>query len=100
MNTCDFNRSFLQFSTEHSKHTPRLRIKAGCALAGPDGVTKDFFLAGTCMAENMYWLSGLIQEPTATFTMIAAHNDQLIMRKQYASAANDVVNAIRLGGTL
>ena len=100
MNNCDYSRSFLQFSTEHSRHTPRLRIKAGCALTGPDGVTNDFYLAGTCMAENMYRASGLVQEPTATFTMVAAHNDQLVMRKQHASAGDDVVNVIKLGGTL
>jgi hypothetical protein len=96
-NTYDFARSFLQFTTDHADHTPRLQIEASCALTAADGVTQEFFLAAPCMSEHMYRDADLAIQPTSLFWMIARHNDQFLMQKCHAATAPDVREAHRVG---
>lgn len=95
-NNTDFARSFLQFTTDHSGHTPRLQLEASCALT-TGGTTKEYHLVTPCMSERMYRESGLVIEPTSLFWMIASHNDEFLMQKCHASTAHDVREAHRLG---
>jgi hypothetical protein len=99
VNTTDFGRSFLQFTTDHSAHTPRLQLEASCALTGA-GAAREFHLAAPCLAERMYREAGLAIEPTSLFWMIASHNDEFLMQKCHASAAQDVREAHRLGESM
>jgi len=92
----DFARSFLQFTTDHSRHTPRLQLEAACALTTA-GATKEFFLATPCMSERMYRDAGLVVEPSSLFWLIASHNDQFLMQKCHASMAHDVREAHCIG---
>src|SRR5262245_23283724 len=74
-NACDYSRTFLQFTTDHSRHTPRMQIDASCTLTTANGVAVNFFLTAPCMSEHMYQSADLIQEPTSLFWMIAGDND-------------------------
>ena len=55
----DYSRSFLQFTTDHSNHTPRMQLEASCWLSG-EGEGVEFFLTSDCISERMYSPSGLV----------------------------------------
>jgi len=86
----DFGRSFLRFSTTRVNHTPRLQVDAACALVGPDGERRTFYLTCPCICENMYVESGLIQEPVAEFVLVARPREEFMVLKRHADAAHDV----------
>jgi hypothetical protein len=96
-NSCDYARTFLQFTTDHSRHTPRMQIEASCILTNADGTAAEFFLTAPCMSEHMYRASGLIQEPTSLFWIIAGDNGEFIMHKMHASASEDIREVHRVG---
>lgn len=96
MSGYDFSRSFLQFTTDHARHTPRLQVLALCTLTEMDGEPRRYALAGTCMSEHMYRPAGLIQEPASVFFMIS-DGREFLFQKAHASAARDIREAHAIG---
>ena len=93
----DFGRTYLRFSTTRVNHTPRLDVDAACALIGPDGDVRRYFLTCPCIGERMYVRQDMILEPPCEFNLIAAPDDQFLMTKRHASAEHDVRTAHRFG---
>jgi len=92
----DYGRSFLQFTTDHSHHTPRMQLEASCWLSGA-GEGVEYFLTSDCISERMYSPSGLIHQPASLFSLIAGNDGRFLMRKRHASAGNDIEEAHRVG---
>jgi hypothetical protein len=96
---CDFGRSFLQFTTSRTPHIPRLRVKAICSLQRPGQAPRTFVLAGTCMSENTYRPSGLVQLPPSTF-MLISDGQEFLVHKRHADATLDLRQAGRVGDVM
>ncbi len=96
MNKTDYMRSFLQFTTDHTDHTPRAQIDATCRLVAPDGSACEYVLNAGCISENMYVPKNLTQEPASEFLMIASRSDYMIM-KDFSSARPGLCEARRVG---
>jgi len=92
----DFSRSFLQFTTDHTQHTPRVQLEASCEISGP-GESAEFFLTADCMSEKMYAPSGLVHQPPSLFSMIASRDGRFLMEKRHADAARDIQETHRVG---
>jgi len=92
----DYSRSFLQFTTDHSNHTPRMQLEASCWLSG-EGEGVEYFLTSDCISERMYSPSGLVHRPASFFSLIAGRDGRFLMRKRHADAGNDVEEAHRTG---
>lgn len=86
MNTYNFSRSFLQFTTNRVNHTPRLQIDSVCRLVYSDGDSDDFFLTVPCISEAMYVSEKLVQSPVSEFFLIANQNDKYMATKTFADA--------------
>jgi len=93
----DFSRSFLQFTTDLSNHTPRMQLEASCLVSDAAGRAVEFFLTCDCMSEHMYRPSGLVAEPTSLFWLIAGDHGEFLMQKRHADAARDIKEAHRVG---
>jgi hypothetical protein len=93
----DYSRSFLQFTTDLSNHTPRMQLEASCVVSVAAGDGVEFFLTSDCMSEHMYRPSGLVAEPTSLFWLIAGSNGEFLMQKRHAGAAGDIKEAHRVG---
>lgn len=48
-NDYDYARSFLQFTTDRTNHTPRLQIDASLRVLEPGGTEKEYFLRTGCV---------------------------------------------------
>lgn len=96
----DFGRTHLYFSTDHSRHTPRLRIDGVCRVTPPGSAAVDFFLTCACIAEQMYVERDLIHDPVAEFNLIAQERGQIKMLKRCADARHDVISLRRFGEVL
>src|ERR1700731_1243295 len=92
----DYSRSFLQFTTDLSNHTPRMQLEASCLVSDPGGKEVEFFLTADCMSEHMYRTSGLVAEPTSLFWLISGDNGEVLMQKRHAGAARDIKEAHRV----
>lgn len=88
-NDYDYARSFLQFTTERTNHTPRMQVDASLRMRLPDGGEKEYFLTVPCISETMYAAADLIQRPSSEFYMIASQNDEFMTIKKHASSAHD-----------
>lgn len=97
-NDYDYARSFLQFTTDRTNHTPRLQIDASLRLLASDGTEKEYFLTAPCISETMYAPANLVQRPSSEFCMIASQNDEFMAIKKHASSAHDPQrSALRVG---
>ncbi len=90
MNTFDYTRSFVQFSTANPSNTPRTSVDAVCTLTGADGVARQFVLSNACIGENMYFDQGLVQRPGTEFLQIASHDDLFMFIKDAGGACPDI----------
>lgn len=97
----DFGRSFLRFSSERIKHTPRMRIDAACTMIAPDGsAPRTYYLTCPCIAESMYIAENLIHQPVAEFILIARPRVEFLMLKLHASAAIDQRTPLRFNDVM
>jgi hypothetical protein len=97
-NDYDYARSFLQFTTDRTNHTPRLQVDASLRLCGADGAEEEYFLTAPCISETMYAAANLVQRPSSEFYMIASRDDEFMSVKEHASSAHDPQRrALRVG---
>lgn len=93
MNSIDYGRSFVRFSTTGIDHTPRLGLAASCTLQKPDQSPVTYHLSVACIAENMYRSEGHIQEPVAEFNLILRPNVELMVLRKHADSGKDLRRA-------
>ena len=93
----DYSRSFLQFTTDLTNHTPRMQLEASCRVSDGSGLEAEYFLTSDCMSEHMYRPSGLVAEPPSLFWLIAGRNGEFLMQKRHAAGTLDIKEARRVG---
>ncbi len=96
MNWVDFGRSFLKFTSDHARHTPRLQVDALCTLRTAGGREARYALTSPCICETMYAPSDLVQRPSGVFRMIAS-TEEFMMLKDFAGAKADAREPRRVG---
>ena len=96
MNTYDFSRSFIRWTSARISHTPRLQVDATCELTS-GGETTEFFLSAMCAGETMYAAADLIQLPAYEFAMICIPNDQYMFIKYHADDQRNIAEVHRVG---
>jgi hypothetical protein len=97
-NDYDYGRSFLQFTTDRTNHTPRLQVDASLRVRRADGSEEEYFLTAPCISETMYAPANLVQRPSSEFYMIASRHDEFMSIKEHASSAHDPQRrALRVG---
>lgn len=99
MNRFDFSRSFLKFTTNHARHTPRLQIDALCTFHTAGAAPLRYALTSPCISETMYTPSGLVQQPPSVFTMIAS-TAEYKMSKEFGGGRPDICEPHRVGETM
>jgi hypothetical protein len=97
MNTFDYTRSFIQFTTANPSNIPRTSVDAVCTLTGSDGVARQFVLSNACIGENMYADKGLVQRPGTEFLQVASNNDLFMFIKDAGGACPDIRSHQRAG---
>lgn len=71
-------------------HLPRFQLDASCTLQPPGAAAPTRFFAGVpCATERMYTETGLIHEPMAEFRFVFSTEEQYLMLKWHADAADD-----------
>jgi hypothetical protein len=96
----DFARSFLRFTSDRVNHTPRLQLDALCRLTEPGREARQLVLTAPCLGESMYVATGLIHQPTFEFAMVAEAGVAFAVLRHHANAADDVVEARRVGAAM
>lgn len=97
MNTFDFSRSFLRWTSTSNNHTPRLQVDAVCTLTA-GGAAKSYYLSTMCTGETMYADRDLIHQPADEFAMVFCPADREFMfSKSYADPELNVHEVHRLG---
>ena len=97
MNSYNFARSFLQWTSVGNNHSLRLQIDAACTLAGPKG-TKEFFLTAMCTGETMYAEKDLIHLPANEFAVVFTPGEYMVF-KFYADDSTNLHEIRRVGET-
>ncbi|HGE69202.1 TPA: hypothetical protein ENX78_00105 [Candidatus Poribacteria bacterium] len=91
MQTCDFSRSFITFTTKNRTNNARIQVESRCEITDQDtGKSETYYLVASCKGEDTYGKGRLFFVPNYDFCMIYSSKDFIIIRTYHNAELNNI----------